>query len=266
MASANLHRVVVAVDGSEESMYALKWALDNLKVRSSPPESDDDSASFVILHVQAPPSITTGLNPGAIPFGGPSDLEVPAFAAAIKAHQKRITDAIISHALQICSEKNVNVKTHIVVGDPKEKICEVVENLHADLLVMGSRDFGPIKRFRLLVFSFHHDVFGKCKQLLHQSCSMPCYHSQGYFLKLLLRVVDSIGSASYFVSHVWQLWSGNPTKYQSCPIVRKEGDGARNACEESQHQLTYCGRELRKHLPGTQLPLHVMEAVLNSEG
>lgn len=33
------------------------------------------------------------------------------------------------------------------MGDPKEKVCEVVEELHADLLVMGSRTFGPIKRY-----------------------------------------------------------------------------------------------------------------------
>ena len=40
----------------------------------------------------------------------------------------------------------VKAKTEVVVGDPKEKICEVVDKLHADLLVMGSRGFGPIKR------------------------------------------------------------------------------------------------------------------------
>lgn len=40
-----------------------------------------------------------------------------------------------------------NVKTQVAIGDPKEKICEVVENLHSDLLVMGSRAFGPIKRY-----------------------------------------------------------------------------------------------------------------------
>ncbi|XP_028802210.1 universal stress protein PHOS34 [Neltuma alba] len=142
--AGNLGCVVVAVDGSEESMSALTWALNNLKLRS--PGSD---STFVILHVQSPPSIAAGLNPGAIPFGGPSDLEVPAFTAAIETHQKRITDAILDHALGICSKLNVNVKTHVVVGDPKEKICEAVQNLHADLLVMGSRAFGPIKRMFL---------------------------------------------------------------------------------------------------------------------
>lgn len=40
-----------------------------------------------------------------------------------------------------------NVKTQVMVGDAKEKICEAVKVLHADLLVMGSRAFGPIKRY-----------------------------------------------------------------------------------------------------------------------
>ncbi|GAV66822.1 Usp domain-containing protein [Cephalotus follicularis] len=146
MTTANLRCVIVAVDGSEESMEALRWALQNLKLTEP-----SAAGSFIILHVQSPPTIAAGLNPGAIPFGGPSDLEVPAFTAAIEAHQRRITEAIMQHALDICSDnnKNLNVKTQVVVGDPKEKICEVVENCHADLLVMGSRAIGPIKRMFL---------------------------------------------------------------------------------------------------------------------
>lgn len=38
------------------------------------------------------------------------------------------------------------MKTKVVVGDPKEMICDVTDNLHADLLVIGCRDFGAIKR------------------------------------------------------------------------------------------------------------------------
>lgn len=48
----------------------------------------------------------------------------------------------------------VNVKSQVVVGDPKEKICEVVEKSHADLLVMGSHAFGPIKRYSTLEEGF----------------------------------------------------------------------------------------------------------------
>ncbi|KAL0697523.1 hypothetical protein Bca4012_053645 [Brassica carinata] len=143
--SGSLTCVVVAVDGSEVSMEALSWALDNLKLSPSSP----DSSSFVVLHVQPSPSIAAGVTPGAIPFGGPSGVEVPAFAAAIEQHQKRITDAILEHARQIYADRSVNVKTQVVVGDPKDKICETVENLNADLLVMGSRAYGPIKRMFL---------------------------------------------------------------------------------------------------------------------
>ncbi|GAB2271410.1 hypothetical protein Dimus_006248 [Dionaea muscipula] len=145
--AGNIGCAVVAVDGSEESMNALRWAIDNVRLRLPTPESPE-GGSFVVLHVQPPPSIAAGINPGPIPFGGPS-VEVPAFTAAIEAHQGRITEAILNRALEICAEKNVTVKTQVVVGDPKEKICEVAENSHADLLVMGNRAFGPIKRLFL---------------------------------------------------------------------------------------------------------------------
>ncbi|CAK9186609.1 unnamed protein product [Ilex paraguariensis] len=162
--SGTLGCVLVAVDGSEESMNGLRWALDNLKLRSA--ASDTDEGSFVILHVQSPPSIAAGLNPGAIPFGGPSDLEVPAFTAAIEAHQRRITEAILAHALQICSDKHVTVKTQVVIGDPKENICEVVEDLHADLLVMGCRAFGPIKRMFLGSVSNYCSNHAQCPVMI----------------------------------------------------------------------------------------------------
>ncbi|KAJ4753274.1 Adenine nucleotide alpha hydrolases-like superfamily protein [Rhynchospora pubera] len=147
MATGNLGCVVVAVDGSEESMKALQWALDNLRLR--PGGEEVEPGALVVLHVQSPPSIAAGLNPGPIPFGGPSEVDVPAFTAAIEAHQRRITQAIMDHALKICDGKEVNVKTHVVVGDPKEKICEVAANLKCDLLVMGCRAIGPIKRMFL---------------------------------------------------------------------------------------------------------------------
>jgi len=72
--SGNLGVVIVAVDGSEESMNALRWALENLKLRSPTTPDSTDAGSFIIFHVQSPPSIATGLNPGSIPFGGPSSV------------------------------------------------------------------------------------------------------------------------------------------------------------------------------------------------
>lgn len=70
--AGNLKCVIVCVDGSEESMNALNWAFDNIKLKPHDPDSQESQGSFVILHVQSPPSIGAGLNPAAIPFGGPS--------------------------------------------------------------------------------------------------------------------------------------------------------------------------------------------------
>ncbi|KAK4352328.1 hypothetical protein RND71_027846 [Anisodus tanguticus] len=161
--TGKLKCVIVSVDGSEESMNALNWALDNIKLK---PNDQEPQGSFVILHVQSPPSIAAGINPKAIPFGGPSDIEVPAFTAAIEAHQKRITQAIFDHALHICANKNANVKTQVVIGDPKEKICDAVEEMHADLLVMGSRAFGPIKRMFLGSVSNYCSNHAQCPVII----------------------------------------------------------------------------------------------------
>ncbi|KAI4980113.1 hypothetical protein ZWY2020_016866 [Hordeum vulgare] len=72
--------------------------------------------------------------------------EVSVFMQAIESHERRIPEAILEHALKIFSDKNVEVKTQVVVGDPKKKICEMTTELKVDLLVMGCRAFGPIKR------------------------------------------------------------------------------------------------------------------------
>ncbi|KAJ0548800.1 putative rossmann-like alpha/beta/alpha sandwich protein [Helianthus annuus] len=59
-----LRCVLVAMDGSEESMKGLQWALDNVKLH---PEG-----SLIFIQVQSPPSIVAGFNPGSILFGGSS--------------------------------------------------------------------------------------------------------------------------------------------------------------------------------------------------
>ncbi|TMW95919.1 hypothetical protein EJD97_008173 [Solanum chilense] len=164
--AGKLNCVIVSVDGSEESMNALNWTLDNIKLKPHDPDSQESQGFIVILHVQSPPSIIAGLNPGAIPFGGPSDVEVPAFTAAIEAHQKRITQAILDHALEICAKKNANVKTQVVIGDPKEKICDAVDEMNADLLVMGSRAFGPIKRMFLGSVSNYCTNHAQCPAII----------------------------------------------------------------------------------------------------
>jgi len=41
----------------------------------------------------------------------------------------------------------------ILEGDPKEMICQAVEQTHVDLLVVGSRGLGMIKRYKFHFWS-----------------------------------------------------------------------------------------------------------------
>lgn len=40
----------------------------------------------------------------------------------------------------------VKAETLVLTGDPKDMICQAAEQMHMDLLVVGSRGLGKIKR------------------------------------------------------------------------------------------------------------------------
>lgn len=55
------------------------------------------------------------------------------------------------------------MNTSIVVGDPKDVICDFTSNVKADLLVMGCRAIGPIKRL---------DVYIAYDMILSNTCKL----------------------------------------------------------------------------------------------
>ncbi|KAL6521234.1 hypothetical protein OROGR_017803 [Orobanche gracilis] len=67
-----------------------------------------------------------------------------------------VAEQYIGDALAFCSRKpgcnkgidllQVKAETLVLQGDPKDKICEAAEDLHVDLVVVGSRGFGMVKR------------------------------------------------------------------------------------------------------------------------
>ncbi|XP_028777575.1 universal stress protein A-like protein [Neltuma alba] len=133
-------KVVVAIDDSDGSFYALKWALDNLFVPMATPEATLASGGMVFLvHV----------HPKLFEYGYPVEAVFHTTAAAldsVKRAQEEASGAILCRALQMCKDKLVKAETMILRGDPREMICHAAEQVHADLLVVGSRGLGPVSR------------------------------------------------------------------------------------------------------------------------
>ncbi|XP_065852562.1 universal stress protein A-like protein isoform X2 [Euphorbia lathyris] len=138
-------KVMVAIDESEGSFYALQWTLDNLKF----------SGLITLLHVQDP------FNP--IALGGAASVTV---VESVRKAQQEASAALLSRALNMCNDKMVKAETVVIEGDAKDIICEFTEKAHFDLLVVGSRGLGKIKRAFLGSVSDYCSHHAKCPILI----------------------------------------------------------------------------------------------------
>ncbi|XP_008241215.1 PREDICTED: universal stress protein YxiE-like [Prunus mume] len=142
-------RVVVAIDGSEGSFYALKWALDLLLV--GPKDNADDVATSTGTATLEAPHAGSHENVSMVtlvyvmqPFQ--NYVLSAAVSGELRKEQEERATAILAHALEICKDKKIKAQTLILSGDPNDMICQATEQMHVDLLVVGSRGLGMVKR------------------------------------------------------------------------------------------------------------------------
>uniref|UniRef100_A0A0C9SAE1 TSA: Wollemia nobilis Ref_Wollemi_Transcript_3985_616 transcribed RNA sequence n=1 Tax=Wollemia nobilis TaxID=56998 RepID=A0A0C9SAE1_9CONI len=127
-------RIMVAVDETEQSMYALEWALDHLIISGDALGCD----KVILMHAQIPAVSKTPLT-GHVAFSG-HVLDILERREAAKIQK------ILSSAKAMCEKRNVGVETRTCVGEPQYAICEVANKVRVDLLVVGSRGHGALKR------------------------------------------------------------------------------------------------------------------------
>ncbi|KAH7422156.1 hypothetical protein KP509_13G093900 [Ceratopteris richardii] len=134
-------KVLIAVDESDESIYALSWALENLIVPGRPNDAEEPRVSnlVILLHVQTHPQVFVGP-------AGPGFYITPEIIDSVKKHQEEISRKVLLRAKKLCDEKHLETETMVAVGDPRDAICEAVEKLAVDYLVIGSHGYGAIKR------------------------------------------------------------------------------------------------------------------------
>ncbi|XP_010269548.1 PREDICTED: universal stress protein PHOS34-like isoform X2 [Nelumbo nucifera] len=133
MATSEKSVMVVGIDDSEHSYYALEWTLDHFFV----PYAANTPFNLVIVHAKPPPSTVIGL-------AGPGAAEVLPF---VESDLKKMAARVAEKAKEICCSKSVeHVVVEVVEGDARNVICEAVEKHHASTLVVGSHGYGAIKR------------------------------------------------------------------------------------------------------------------------
>ncbi|CAN6361232.1 unnamed protein product [Urochloa humidicola] len=126
--------MVVGVDESEASFYALRWLLQHF----FPPGQPSQQQLYRLVVVTAVPSATVGIaGPGAL-------MDVRAF---VESDLKRAAQRVIDKAKDLCAQMQVSdAEFEALEGDARNVLCEAVERHHAEMLVVGSHGYGAIKR------------------------------------------------------------------------------------------------------------------------
>ncbi|XP_074311710.1 universal stress protein A-like protein [Silene latifolia] len=152
--AGKVRKIMVAMDESEESMFALSWCLKNIIVTH--PSSE---YQLVILHAKRPVLVYHGFDTSALLFSHD----------ALSSLDRRDTDMahwLLQKAEKLCKEYEVKMERRIEDGDPRDVICEMVNVIMPDLLVMGSHGYGLISRAIMGSVSNHCVQHASCPVLV----------------------------------------------------------------------------------------------------
>uniref|UniRef100_A0A453I906 UspA domain-containing protein n=1 Tax=Aegilops tauschii subsp. strangulata TaxID=200361 RepID=A0A453I906_AEGTS len=143
MDPAEGRRILVAVDEGDESVHALRWCLTNFATRGDGELAPPDT--ILLLYVRPTPPTYSVLDASGYLF-------VNEATAAIDGYSRAVADAVVDKAQKLCAlhskengEVKVKVDVKVAVGDARSVICDMVDKLGADVLVMGSHGYGFFK-------------------------------------------------------------------------------------------------------------------------
>ncbi|KAF3451594.1 hypothetical protein FNV43_RR07689 [Rhamnella rubrinervis] len=132
-AGAN-RKIGIAVDLSNESAYAVKWAVQNYLRPGD---------AVVLLHVR-PTNILYGADWGAMDVSVTDD---EASQQKLESDFDAFTTAKANDIAEPLEKAQIPYKIHIVEDhDMKERLCLEVERLGLSTVIMGSRGFGASRR------------------------------------------------------------------------------------------------------------------------
>ncbi|KAK1423490.1 hypothetical protein QVD17_18793 [Tagetes erecta] len=143
---AKARTIGIGMDYSSTSKTALKWAINNLI---------DAGDTIVILLVLSPKSDPVNKQLFA-DTGSPLIPLVEFKESGVCKKYGIIPDSELFNLLDtVSATKKANVVAKVYWGDPREKLCEAVNHLKLDAMVVGSRGLGTLKRVLLGSVSSH---------------------------------------------------------------------------------------------------------------
>lgn len=139
--SSSHRKVAIAVDLSDESAYAVRWAVQNYLRPGD---------TVILLHVR-PTSVLYGADWGPVDINLTSDDSATTSEEESRRRMEdefdNFTSSKASDLAQPLVEAEFPFKIHIVKDhDMKERLCLEVERLGLSAVIMGSRGFGASKR------------------------------------------------------------------------------------------------------------------------
>lgn len=155
-------KIWIAVDESDGSFYALEWALQHLFLKQDTTATDKEAPFMVtVVHVQPPfqPTYT------ALPVG-PVLFATSGMRESLAKAEEESAAKVLARASELCDQNKIKAEYLVLKGNPKEILVEAVEQMDVDLLVVGSRGLGHIKRAVLGSISDYCAHHAKCPVLI----------------------------------------------------------------------------------------------------
>ncbi|CAL4906141.1 unnamed protein product [Urochloa decumbens] len=125
--------MVVGIDDSDHSYYALEWTLNHFFAPGQPQQY-----RLVVLTAKPPASSVIGI-------AGVGSAEL---LPTVEADLKRTVARVMEKAKMLCAEvaQVSDARYESMEGDARTVICEAVDRHHAEILVIGCHGYGKWKR------------------------------------------------------------------------------------------------------------------------